>query len=93
LLDARGTEFTYREYTQDPLSVEELQSVLHKLGMTATQVLRSRDARKAGLSGNETDDELITLMASNPRLLQRPILVTDSAAALGRPIENLLTLL
>jgi arsenate reductase len=93
LLNDEGIEFTYREYTQDPLSESEIRDVLGKLGMGPRDVLRSRDANKAGLSGAESDDRLIELMANNPRLLQRPIGVVGSKAAVGRPAEQLLTIL
>ncbi len=63
-----------------------------KLGMTPRELLRKRDATKAGLSGNETDEDLIRLMVGNPRLLQRPIGVLGNKAAVGRPVENLLGL-
>ena len=63
-----------------------------KLGMTPRELLRKRDATKAGLSGNETDEDLIRLMVVNPRLLQRPIGVMGNKAAVGRPVENLLGL-
>lgn len=89
MLNERGVDFEYREYTKDPLSAEEIREVLGQLAMSASEVLRSRDAKKAGLSGSEDEDTLIGLMAENPRLLQRPILVTESGAALGRPLENL----
>ena len=92
MLNEHGIEFDNREYTKAPLSQKELRSVLAKLGMKAADVLRSRDAKKAGLTGTESEDELIALMEANPRLLQRPILVSDNTAALGRPVENLLTM-
>ena len=93
MLKERGVEYVYREYTKEPLSEDELRSLLVKLGSTAREVLRGRDAKKAGLSGHESEDELIALMAQNPRLLQRPIGVVGDKAALGRPPENLLVLL
>jgi len=92
LLNENGISHTYREYTQDPLSAEELRDVFSKLNCSVRDVLRSRDAKKAGLSGSESDEELIALMAENPRLLQRPIGVVGDKAAVGRPPENLLTL-
>ncbi|MGB0638280.1 MAG: ArsC/Spx/MgsR family protein [Myxococcota bacterium] len=55
--------------------------------------MRTRDANKAGLSGDESDDALIALMADNPRLLQRPIGVLGNKAAVGRPAEALLSVL
>ncbi len=66
--------------------------MVSKLGMTPRELLRKRDATKAGLSGNETDEDLIRLMVGNPRLLQRPIGVLGNKAAVGRPVENLLGL-
>jgi arsenate reductase len=92
LLNEKGISHTYREYTQEPLSVAELQDVLAWLGCGPRDVLRGRDAKKAGLSGSESDEELIALMAENPRLLQRPIGVVGDKAVVGRPPENLLEL-
>ena len=89
MLKDKGIEHTYREYTKEPLSEEEIRDVLGQLGMSAKDVLRSRDAKKAGLTGSEDEEALIAAMAANPRLLQRPILLTDKGAALGRPVENL----
>lgn len=93
MLKDRGAAYRYREYTKQPLTEVELRAVLAQLGMTARDVLRSRDAAKAGLTGAETDDELILLMVGNPRLLQRPIGIREGRAVLGRPVENLLTLI
>lgn len=93
MLNDNGIEHTYREYTADPLSEAELRDVFTKLGMTPRDLLRKRDASKAGLTGNETDEELIRLMAATPRLLQRPIGVLGDKAAVGRPVENLLSLI
>ena len=93
MLQERGVEFTYREYTRDPLSADEIRSVLGALGMDARDVLRSRDAKKAGLTGDESNEQLISAMVENPRLLERPILVTERGAVVGRPVTNLETLL
>ena len=93
MLDQEGISHTYREYTKEPLGTDEIRSVLKKLNCGPRTVLRTRDAKKAGLSGNETDDELIDLMAQNPRLLQRPIGIVGDKAVVGRPPEDLLSLL
>ena len=89
MLNEHNRAFTYRDTTKEPLSDPELRDVLRKLGVGPYDVLRKRDAIKAGLSGNESDDELIALMVDNPRLVQRPIAVTEDTAVLGRPVENL----
>lgn len=93
MLNEQGIEHTYREYTKDPLTQDELRDVLNKLGVGPRDVLRTRDANKAGLTGDESDAALIALMADNPRLLQRPIGVLGNRAAVGRPPEKLLDLI
>ena len=90
LLEEKGIAFEYREYREDPLSKAELQDVLKKLGMGPRDVLRTRDANKLGLSGDESDEALLELMAEHPTLLQRPIGILGDKAALGRPPETLL---
>ena len=67
--------------------------MLDQLGVGPHAVLRSRDAKKAGLTGAETDEVLIHAMASNPRLLQRPIGILNGRAVVGRPPTNLLDLI
>ncbi len=93
MLKERDVEFTYREYTKDPLNVDELRRVLAQLGMGVRDVLRKRDAAKAGIASDATDAQLLAAMAEHPRMLQRPIGLLDGRAELGRPPENLLRLL
>lgn len=93
MLEEAGASYRYREYTEDPLTTDELREVLSKLGLGPRDVLRGRDAGKLGLTGEETDSRLIDLMAEHPTLLQRPILISGKLAVLGRPVENLESLL
>jgi arsenate reductase len=93
LLKDLGVDYQYREYTKEPLSDQELRDVLGKLGLTAKDILRSRDAKKEGLTGDEGDDALIAAMVVNPNLIQRPIFVLGDRAVMGRPVENVNQLL
>lgn len=74
--------------------MKEIRSVLRALEVGAEDLLRKNDpAFKAlGLTGQEDDDSLIEYMAANPTLLQRPIGRYEGRAVVGRPPENLLTL-
>ncbi len=90
MLKEKGFEATYREYTKDPLSRDELEQLLATLGLSVRDLLRARDAKKAELAADATDDEVLDAMAANHRLLQRPILITEKGARVGRPVENLL---
>ncbi len=94
MLDERGVEYRFREYTRDPLSQTELRRVLALLGVGAREVLRRHDRafKELDLTGEEDADTLIAHMAQHPTLLQRPIGVLDERAVVGRPPARLLEL-
>lgn len=95
MLKERGVEFNYREYTQEPLSRDELVEVFALLELEPAALLRKKDAANEalGLTGDEDADTLLDHMAEHPTLLQRPIAIFDGKAVVGRPVENLLELL
>lgn len=94
MLNEKGVEFHYREYTEQPLSRDEIQSVLRKLDLSAKDLLRKNDPtfKNLGLTGGEADEVLVGLMAEHPTLLQRPIGIRGGQAVVGRPPEKLLEL-
>ena len=89
-----GVEYRYRDYRLEPLSEKEIREVLGLLGLEARDVLRTRDRanRDLGLTGEEPEATVIAHMAEHPTLLQRPIGVVEGRAVLGRPVENLMSL-
>ncbi|MFT5584734.1 MAG: arsenate reductase [Cognaticolwellia sp.] len=93
MLNDNNVDFVYREYTRDPLSVAELTELFVQLGKSPKELLRSRDVKRLELDPNQDDAALIAAMAEHPRLLQRPILVVGDKAVVGRPVDELLTLL
>lgn len=95
MLHQHGVDFRYREYTEEPLDVDEIRQVLTALGLRAREVLRTRDAAYRALewSGSEDEDSLIARMAEHPTLLQRPIGYHQGRAVVGRPPSRLLTLI
>lgn len=94
MLDEKGIPHIYREYTQNPLTEAEIRHVLGLLGVEPVSVLRKNDKayRELALTGKEPADLLIQHMATHPTLLQRPIGIVGEKAAVGRPPENLLSL-
>jgi arsenate reductase len=79
-----------------PLGAAELRALLRKLGASPRDVLRTKDPAYAqhGLaSGRHTDEQLIALMAANPGLIQRPIVVRGPRAVVARPVEAIEALL
>lgn len=94
LLQEHGIEPTVIEYLKTPPSAAELRRVLDHLGMGPRQILRRKEAAEAGIDESAlSDGELIERMVANPAVIERPIVIHDMKAVLGRPPENVLQLL
>lgn len=78
------------EYLNDQLSAEELEELLEKLGMKAEQLVRKQEAvYKENYKGKQlSEQEWIAAMVEHPKLIERPIVVREDRAVLGRPPEN-----
>ncbi|CAI8827418.1 arsenate reductase (glutaredoxin) [Methylococcus capsulatus] len=96
LLQQRGIEPVIVEYLKTPPDAASLRELVRLLGISPRQLLRKGEApyKELGLANPELDDEtLIEAMASHPVLIERPIVVANGKAALGRPPENVLAIL
>ena len=96
LLEERGLDPKIVEYLKKPPSAAELKAILKKLGLKPRDIVRSCEPRYAelGLKERDLDDHaLIALMAANPILIERPIVVSGGKAAIGRPPEKVLEIL
>lgn len=96
LLEARGCSVEVIHYLDQPPSEAELAVLLRQLGMPARGLLRTGEAeyRALGLSDPALDDAaLIAAMAAHPKLIERPIVVANGKAAIGRPPETVLAIL
>jgi arsenate reductase (glutaredoxin) len=92
LLDSKGCAIELRNYLTDPPSVEEIRSLLKKLGIRAEELVRKTEPLYiTKFEGHEhTEDEWITIMSANPILIERPIIINGSRALIGRPVERVL---
>ena len=96
LLNDRGIEADVVEYLSDPPDADTLRSLTAMLGCSISDIVRKGEDvfRELGLDRRTpSEDELIDLVVANPRLLERPIVVHDGRAAMGRPPENVLSIL
>ncbi|MES0823791.1 arsenate reductase (glutaredoxin) [Ruegeria sp. SCP11] len=95
LLEENGAQIEVRKYLEDAPSADDLRAVLGKLGIEPIDMMRTGEKRFKELGLNKTSpaDELINAMAENPILIERPLAIAGDKAAIGRPPENLLTLL
>ena len=96
LLEARGLTPTIVHYLETPPSVEQLRELLRKLGLPARQLLRSGEEQYSALNladSSLSEEQLLSAMAAQPKLIERPILIVGNRALIGRPTEKLLELL
>lgn len=96
LLEQRGGAIEVINYLDTPPAADELAALLKQLGMTARQLLRTSEGEyeALGLANPSLDDDaLIAAMVAHPRLIERPIVVANGKAALGRPPEAVLAIL
>lgn len=96
LLRDHGIEPEVRLYLEQPPTAAELKQVLSKLGISARALLRKgEDAYKELNLADESlsENALIKAMVTHPKLIERPIAIAQDQAVVGRPPENVLTLL
>jgi len=94
LLEKKGVRPRVVEYLKTPPDKAELKRLLRLLGMSPRDLLRAKEAKEAGLDRpGLSDDEIIAGMVKHPIVIERPIVVAGSRAALGRPPEAVLKIL
>lgn len=87
LLESANCEFELREYLKEPPTEEELKELLNKLGIKASQLVRTKEALyKEKYEGkNVTNARWIKILCKNPVLIERPIVIDGERAIIGRP--------
>ncbi len=96
LLRENGCEPHIVEYLKDPPSVQELETILKLLGMEPRELMRRKEEkyRRERLDDSElTRRQLIKALHDHPQLIERPIVLANGKAALGRPPESVLEIL
>ncbi len=96
LLEQHGSKVEVINYLDNPPDAVELAVLLKQLGMTARELLRTGEAEylSLGLDDPALDEAtLIAAMVAHPKLIERPIVVANGKAALGRPPEAVLAIL
>jgi arsenate reductase len=94
LLADKGFTPEVRLYLDDVPTADELRSALAILGLSAGELVRRKEALFKELDLTDASvDQLIDAMVANPKLIERPIVFASGRAALGRPPENVLSIL
>ena len=94
IIKSKTSEFEIIEYLKNPLTVQEIKVLLPKLNIKARELVRTQEGIwKETYKGKIlTDNEIINIMAENPKLIERPIVEHNNKAVIGRPAENILSL-
>lgn len=94
LLRSRGVEPRIVEYLEEPPSPDEIRELLGMLGIGARDLLRRKEAAAAGLGDPSLSEAaLIEGMARHPAVIERPVVVKDGVAVIGRPPEKVLDII
>jgi len=96
LLESSGISPEVVEYLKQPLSYQELKTTLDLLGLEPRQLMRTKEKvyKERGLDNPElSTEQLIEAMIDNPVLIERPIVIRDNKAVIGRPPEKVLEIL
>ncbi len=96
LLRNRGIEPEIIEYLNNPPDKQSLQRLLVLLGMEPRELMRKQETayREAGLEDPSLDrEQLLEAMVQHPILIERPIIVANGKAVIGRPPEKVLEIL
>ena len=94
LIEESNTPVSIGEYLKTPLSKEKIEQLLSLLDIKPIDMMRTKEAefKEMGLKG-ASDDALIAAMVSTPKLIERPIVESETTAIIGRPPENVNALL
>ncbi len=96
LLEQRGLDIDVVRYLDAPPDVATLSNILDLLGLEPRALMRRQQTEYKALGLDEpglTREALIQAMVDNPILIERPIVLSDGKAALGRPPIQVLDIL
>lgn len=95
LLEQQGISPEVVLYLQTPPSNETIKTLLNQLGMaSARELMRTKEDiyKELDLKSESNEDTLIEAMTANPKLIERPIVIHNDKAKIGRPPESVLEL-
>jgi arsenate reductase len=96
LLQSKAIEPSVVEYLKTPLTHEQISTLVIQLGFSSVrEMMRTKedDYKALNLKDETNEDALINAMVKYPKLIERPIVVNNNKAAIGRPPENVLSVL
>ena len=91
ILENSGKEFEVRKYLEDVPIIEELRQILKYLNIPAEKLVRKNESiwKEEYKNKELSEEEIINAMLLHPKLIERPIVIKDNEAVIGRPPENI----
>ena len=96
LLQEQGIDVAIIDYLKTPPTFQQLDDIIQKLGIEPRDLMRTKEAayKTNGLDDKSLDRQaLINGMINNPILIERPIVIANGKAVIGRPPEAVLAIL
>ena len=95
ILQSEGVDLEIIEYLKTPFTSSELKIILNKLRKKPHDIIRKGNSVYKSLNiGKDTEDnKVLSLLIEYPELIERPIIVSNEKAVIGRPPENVFELL
>ncbi|MFK7781973.1 arsenate reductase (glutaredoxin) [Psychroserpens sp.] len=95
LLENSGKEFEVVKYLDEPISEKILEEIITLLGIKPIDLVRKNEAIwKSDFKGKDlTDKAIISAMVKNPKLIERPIVINNNKAVVGRPVDLIKTII
>ncbi|WP_420577642.1 arsenate reductase (glutaredoxin) [Ekhidna sp.] len=95
LIEEKGENFIVKEYLKTPPTKEELKQIVDLLEIKPMDLIRKGEAEfKENFKGKDlSDDEWLDAMVSYPKLIERPIVIYENKAVIGRPPEKVLDII
>ncbi|MDY8135526.1 arsenate reductase (glutaredoxin) [Aquimarina sp. 2201CG5-10] len=95
ILEEQNEDITIVKYLDTLFTEEELSKVIQLLGISPIELVRKNEAIwKENYKGKTfTDQELITILCKNPKLIERPIVIKGDKAIIGRPPQKVIDIL
>ena len=91
ILEESGKDFEIVKYLENTPTKEELSDIIKLLGIKPIDLVRKNESiwKENYKNKQLSDNEIITAMVENPKLIERPIVVNKDKAIVGRPPENI----
>lgn len=94
ILENSGKEFQIINYLDNPLSEKELSEIIKLLNISPIDLVRKNEKiwKENFKEKKLSEEEIIKAMVENPKLIERPIIINNKKAVIGRPPENIKTI-